>query len=308
QTPGGPDPNNPVPAAENSYLTIKKHLKDALDRVEARADAKEKVLLSMVTELPAAKITTPETERITWRFRQLWDLTHLIQERNLRANTIAVSLIQKSERAFTYRQEAICPLDEDAKDLAKALNEQGAPDLALFVRRLLDHKVQLPKANAGPGPGPGGFPMPGGGFPGFPMPGGGGRDVGRGGAPGGIPNMPRPGSKIPMGGGDEPIEDKEDATASRIRLHQNERTVDFSLDLVLDSGAYGRLYNALTIFAYGVKGETELVRNGDRRHVLAKAGALLGQKGMSDRNVPPGTYPPGAFPRASSLRIARDPQ
>src|SRR5262249_5229442 len=213
----------------------------------------------------------------------------------------------KSERAFTYRQEAICPLDEDAKDLAKALSEQGAPDLALFVKRLLDHKVQLPKANTGPGTGPGGFPMPG-----FPMPGGfpiggAGRDVGVGPPAGVFPQMPRPG-KGAIGGDDQPIEDKEDATASRIRLHQNDRTVDFSLDLVLDSAAYGRLYNALTVFAYGVKGETELVRNGDRRHVLAKAGALLGQKGMSDRNVPPGTYPPGAFPRASSLRIARDPQ
>lgn len=107
---------------------------------------------------------------------------------------------------------------------------------------------------------------------------------------------------------DQPIGDIM-PTDSIISVGQAGKAADFIVDLVLDPGAIGRLTSIAGLAAYALRAEIEAATVGQYyRHSLANAGKTLGEKGLSDRAIAPGQYPPGAFKRpVTTLRYARQP-
>ncbi|MCI0743698.1 MAG: DUF1559 domain-containing protein [Gemmataceae bacterium] len=345
---GQPPAPQTVVLASDTYMTIKPSLKAVLDRMEATSAPNEKVLFSSATDMDAAKVSVKTPDGRTknhWQGRQVWDVSLMLQERNPRIRTLGVALVQRTDRIFRLKNEMSCPVDGDARDIDKAMREETCRDIARFLDHFLGLKVDLPKDDGPQGvdpnlPGgafpPGMFPPgmfpPGGGPPGMippagPPPGmippGGGRfPPGAGlipppGAPGAFPPGgiggeagDLPGGLIP-GGGINPNQIKKDdelPTSSRILLSQTGKTVELTIDLVVDQATLSRLHGTAVLLALSVRAEIDLVAGFISRHDLAKAGKLLPEKGLSDRQVPPGQYPPGAFKRpAGALRLAREP-
>ncbi len=289
----------------NTYMTIKSNLKAILDRLESTpVDSKQKVLYSSVTDMDAARIASKNPmlhNRSIYQYRQLWDVTHLMHERNLRVRLLGTSVVQREGRSFSYRSEASCPAEADAKELHKALVEEGAPSLAKFIDLIIGLKLEVPKIeqkvevdpnNPGGEPGgnpnfPGGLKPPAGAFP-----------------PGGL--FP-PGGE-PGGEGEQMPKKPEEPQISRITVDRFSRDVNFNMDLVMDQPTYGRAFSAVALMMNGLKGEITLLDVPSRRHELAAAVKALGEKGLSDRGIGPGQFPPAAFPRTNAgLRTAREP-
>jgi hypothetical protein len=317
--PGAEMPPTPAPSfgpGGGNYLTIKPKMKELLDRMEFRdPDSKEKVLVSMATEMDAALRSGNNPERALYHFRHLWDLTHLLVEK-APLNLLGAALIQKDLRRFQYRSEVSLSNEKEAKKFVKALEKDSAPALINFFDQVFSHKVELvkpeseaqdPTTNPFAPPGSSPFPMPGRPGSGSRPPLGAGGDAGVGDGPpqpGGFPGEgPFPG--FPMPGQKK----TDEAKASRLVIGQKEGTVDFTLDLVLDQVAYARLYGAAELMMVGLRSEIELMATGARRHALALAGKLSGERGMPDRGTQPGNFLPGAFPRQGSglPRSAREP-
>jgi hypothetical protein len=253
----------PPALALDSYMTIMPTLKALLERMVAKpTDSKDRVLYSFATELDAAVIDTsriPEfRDRKLWQPRPVWDATLLLKERTNRMRWLAGGLQQKETRVFHYKNEIQCRVENDAKGVHKDLME-ASPDVAKAFELLLAHKVEYPKPEAPPTT-PEQPPQP------QPQP---------------DPNQPPPA----------------ETQTSKISLTQNTSTVVFALDLVLDQVAYSRMLSLGELAACGLRAEMDLAAGRSRRHPLAKAGKLLGEQGVSDRCIPPGTYPPGAFKR-----------
>src|SRR5213075_2874219 len=74
-------------------------------------------------------------------------------------------------------------------------------------------------------------------------------------------------------------------------------TVEFVLDLVLDNPALTQVQGISALTASVMRMEMDAAANASLRHTLANAGKLLGEKGLTEREVPPGRFPPGAFKR-----------
>ena len=107
-------------------------------------------------------------------------------------------------------------------------------------------------------------------------------------------------------------EDKQDALVSQITVEQKANTVEFVLDLVLDTPALLQIQAIASLSASVMRIEMEAATNLSLRHGLANAGRLLGEKGISQRQVAPGNLPPGAFKREAEkrdieLRAEREP-
>ncbi len=341
---GGQDGGQQQPAQRpaETYETINPALKAMLDRMARRSDKSERVIFISATDMHAARVASRDPEakdRVLWRVRPVWDLTNLLHEKSERIGVLGTALLMQDQMKYVYRNVMHCPSDAEAKTLEADLKKSVAPDVIRVFRLLLGHKVELaaddpnnPAGNRGGAPGamPGGFPgvMPGG-IPGA-MPGGipgampsgpppgfqGMRPGGMPGMmPGGMPGM-MPGGMPGAGGfpfgprntGEEQFEKKEEVKNSRIRVTHNDKDVQFRLDLVLDPPAYEALTKTLLVLMVGLRTEIDAAEGAARRHELAAAGRLLGEKGLSARRILPGRYPPGALPGpASAQRSAREP-
>ena len=97
----------------------------------------------------------------------------------------------------------------------------------------------------------------------------------------------------------EGVEDKKvEVTASQIMVGQQASTVEFVLDLLFDPPAVARVQSIVALTASVLSGEMDAAASASLRHGLAGAGKQLGGKGLSQMNIEPGRYPPGAFPRS----------
>lgn len=104
----------------------------------------------------------------------------------------------------------------------------------------------------------------------------------------------------------------QDANQSQITVAQKLNTVDFVLDLVLDTPALLQVQAIASLSASVLRVEMEAATNLSLRHGLANAGKLLGERGLSQRQVAPNRLPPGAFQREAEkrdveLRSEREP-
>jgi Protein of unknown function (DUF1559) len=98
-----------------------------------------------------------------------------------------------------------------------------------------------------------------------------------------------------------PTADKKDspaeATTSQITVNCQLNKVDFVLDLVLDDPTLARIAGAAALKASTVRGDIEAALSPSQRHALANGVRLLGQHGLTARDIAPGRFPPGAFRR-----------
>jgi uncharacterized protein (TIGR03067 family) len=271
-----PQPANP---RDEMYLTVKVGLKAALDKVEQKAaDAKEKILFSSATDMDANRIDLPDVRNAVVRMpRQFWDVTLLLYERKPFIRTLGVALIQKETLKYQFRNEIICGDDIAAKEFENDLRDRISPQVVKFIYAVSKHEVTLPNATKKADPDAPPNPVP------------------------------------PEGGAAQPEEKKpQDINSSQITVEQEYASVRFILDLMLDNPALMQVQGLAALTAGTLRVEMEAAASPSLRHGLAAAGKVLGEKGTSDRQVPEGTWPPGAFRRESDkrdieLRIDREP-
>ncbi len=91
-----------------------------------------------------------------------------------------------------------------------------------------------------------------------------------------------------------PIKDKD---GSRWEATQREFAVDVRIDLKFDNAAQGRAQTIAALFAMAARSEVDLVVDPRGRHLLGQAAVTLAQQGNKDRQIAPGSFPPGAFKR-----------
>ncbi len=296
---GTPNPNMgggvPAPPRDERYMTIKPALKSILDRMETRSpDGKEKVLFSSVTDMDANRLDVKDfKDTVVRRPRQFWDVTILLTERKPRIRNLGASLIQKETLKYQFRNELLCAQEIDAKEFHQEMMDRTAFQVARFIQTLTKHEVRLPTVEKEKPVMPPG-PMPPGPRPPMPMP------------PGPMPPGPMPPGPMPP----QPEEKKpQEATVSRITLSQDRSTVEFVLDLVLDNPALTHIQAISTLVASATRGEMEASADASLRHALGKSGLLVGEKGLTDREVPQGRFPPGAFKRDRAAFITdREPR
>jgi hypothetical protein len=275
----------PAPARVEAYVTIKPGLKAVLDRMETLAGDKNKILFTSATDLEAARLPDSSLEdkgKSLWSPREIWDVTLLLHDRNPRLRELGVALVRKDDRLFQLRNELHCPVENDARNLHQELADDVAPDVARFIERLLAHKVDIPKKEEAPAAAPV--------------------------APRTAPPGPR--TRAPSRGSANEVakEKDEPPAASKITVTQDDKTVDFVLDLKIEQPEMSKLHGMASLLGYGLRAAMEVAASGVTRHDLATAGKLLPEKGLSDWNLP-GQYPPGAFPRRPnpSKRFIREP-
>ena len=283
----GEKPKPPPPPRFETYMTVRPALKAILDRMEARTpEFTDKPLFSSATDLERAKLTSAVPEfknKMLWQPRQAWDVTLMLSERKPRLRTMGSSLMYKDSKVFRVRNELNCPVENDAKALQKELAEEVAVEVARFIDQFLGHKVEVPKKeepmvidpnNPAPAPmqvNPEGQP----------------KDPNN-------PEMPPPPEELP--------------TASKITVTQKEKTVEFTIDLVPDNALVGRLHGMTQLIGSGLRASMDVAAGYGSRHELAKALKVMPEKGLTDRNVPVGQYPPGVFKRGPDTnRLGREP-
>jgi hypothetical protein len=310
-----PPPPSSTVSRGGTYMTIAPHMKTLMDRMESRpAASKDRALYSSVTDMDAARLQSDDPEfqgRYFWQFRQLWDASTLLQEKR-RIRYLGASLQQKANKIYRLKNELQCTDEVQTVEVHKDLAEHGAPRVAQFIERLLSHKVALPSDEKKdeakdktdvPGAPPGmklgpmnpmdprrppmGPTTPGkvGPQPGFPM---------------------QPG-QAQQPDDDEPEDDEPKESRMRVNKYDDD-SVEFILDLVLDQTALRKLNTAIELMLIAAKNRVDLAGRPWYRHNLGRAAKELGLKGLSDRGVPPGVYPPGAFKRQDTgLRSALEP-
>ncbi len=254
---------------------------------EPKAGTKSKLLYCSATDLDAARLPgkpAPASNRMLWYPRQVWDATLLLSDSNPRIRTLGVAIAQTDARGFQMRNQLECPADYDARGLETELGEEAAPEMAHFIERLLGHKIELAKKDqpllADPAKGPQN-------------------------SRGNMAHRPPRGTRL------VPTKEKkvEQANPSKITVVQNDKTVELTLDLHLDAPELGKLHTLAGMLGNDLSAAMEVAGRVWSRHDLARAGKLLPEKGLTDRSVLPGNYPPGAFPRSatSSQRSNRSP-
>lgn len=302
-----PMPNAPVEAVPNPnaeanpnfvlprdemYLTIDPKLKEILDRMESRGpENRDKILFSSVTNMDASCIPTnlPEfKDKVLRRPRQFWDVALLITETKPRIRKLGTGLAQKDAFKYQYRNEIMCANEGDAKDMQKELMGQKSYEVARFIFKLANHEIRMPsdkpKEEVKPAVDPK-APLP---KPGVPPP------------AAGVPPMPDD---------KKPPPPPPEVTASQISVEQNFTSVDFAIDLVLDNPMLTQLNELASLIAGTLQVEMDAAASPSLRHALASSGKLLGEKGLTEREVPPGRYPPGAFLRIDApRRTDREPK
>src|SRR5262249_11978422 len=235
---GEPQPVQGDPLKTEPYLTIRPALRDMLLRVETKGDG-EKLLFSSATHLKAAKLTSPnpdEAGRITFRTRPIWDVVNLLDEKTDRLDYGGMAMVTKDATAYTFRNALTCGTDAETRQLHRDLTEGAAPEVIQFFKRVLSHKVELikeelkiqPTDPTQPGFGEGGVVRPG---------------FGEGGQP-----KPEP---------------KEEVKTSRIKVTLGDKTVDFTLDLVLTGQALDAMRGTLELMVLGLKGDADIASGED---------------------------------------------
>jgi Protein of unknown function (DUF1559) len=257
-----------------TYTTLKPALKTMLDKMEKTTpSSNDRVLYSAVTDLDAARLDSGRSGRPEWHFRPIWDVAHALPENPQRLKLLGATLVRRGKTdpaAYLYQNEIDCENEADAKTVRKDLQDAVAPELARFCQMLLGLKVKLPPPVAAPAV----TPMP-------------------------VPPPPAPATTPPA----------KDLNDSKITLADTDKTVVFSLDLLLNDKASNRLGGAIELAMYGLRGELELAAGGvAHRHQLADAAKHLGEQGIPDHGVPAGNFPYGVFKRADAKnRSAREP-
>ncbi len=264
----------PAPARDEKYSTIKAALRKTLDTLEARsADGKDKLLFSSVTDMDANRVETTNPDfanQIVRRPRQFWDVTQILPESKPRIRNLGTVLIMRDTLRYQLVNEVTCAQELDAKEFEKELLERGAAQVARFIQAVTRHEVRTPR-----------------------------------------PPEAKPAE--PMVGGltavQPPEEKKSESVLSQILLAQRENVIEFQLELVLDSPALKEIQSLASLVSSTLRAEMDWLALGKGRHTLGQAVRLLGEKGLSSRNVEPGRYPPGAFPRPETTsRIDMEPK
>lgn len=265
--PKDPPPPNPNAGREEMYLTVKPSLKAMLDRMETKGSDRDAILFSSATDMDANTIDPKDTgiRDMVIRFpRQVWDVTILLPERKPRIRFLGTALVRRDVLKYQLRNEILCAQEIDAQEFKQELMERTTFQIAKFFNQLVKHDVKTPSAVPKPDQ-----PTP----PEQP--------------PGGDPEKKNDGKKP------EPI-------FSQMRVDQKANTIEFTLDLLLDNSTLTQAREISTFAAASVRGEIEAAASQSLRHTLANAGKLLGEKGLSNRQVPAGTFPPGVFPRPNA--------
>jgi Protein of unknown function (DUF1559) len=96
---------------------------------------------------------------------------------------------------------------------------------------------------------------------------------------------------------------------SKITVKHKDKSVEFVLDLKFSSAELRKLHGIAALMACGLNAEMEALAGMFTRHDLAKAVKSLSEKGLAERTVPPGQFPPGAFLHTGSpsQRFLREP-
>jgi uncharacterized protein (TIGR03067 family) len=261
-------------------MTIKPSLKAILDRMELRSPD-SKVLLSSATDMDASRIESKNgKDTVSRRPRQFWDVTILLNEKKPRIRNLGTALIQKEMLKYQLRNELTCAQEGDAKDFKDEMIEHTSYQVKNFIHNLTKHEVRLPTVEKTEPP-------------------------------------PPPNPNPPLFGRPQPPEQKpeekkpQDANSSQITVnHQpGTSTVEFILDLVLDNPALTQLQGIATLTASVIRVEMEAAATASLRHLLGGAVKLLGEKGLTERAVAPGRFPPGAFQRDRTAFITdREPR
>jgi hypothetical protein len=283
-------------------VTIHPTLREILLRVESRPET-DKLLFSVATDMRAAMLRSPNPEdgnKIFFQTRAIWDVVNLLDERTDKDRLYAVgsSMVMKRATAYQMQNTLICNSEPDARLLQRDLFDFAGPEVIMFFKKVIQHKVELVKEETPRPPQTGDPNQPG--FPGF---------------PGGQPPGPPMGPPMPGGqpGDNQPPVKKEEVTKSRITIGQNEKVVDFKLDLIFDAPSLVRMQTAMKLLICSLRQEVEAAA-GDHpwRHDLADAGRKLGEVGLQRpanvyqafEKVTPGSFPKGAFDRGFTTKRA----
>jgi hypothetical protein len=273
--PGQPaDPNQPPmppPAARDSYMTIKPTLKAMLERMESKqADSKDRVLLSFATEMDAALLDTSRSAE--YRDTKLW------HPRQVWDSTL---LLKEKTNRIRWLAAGLHQKEMRVFHYKNEMSCRSENEAKALHKDLLAACPEVAKA----------FELLLAHKVDYPKPE----------APS-SPDQPPP----PQDPSQPPASE---AQVSKMAVNQAANSVHFTVDLVLDQVAYGRIYTLAELALCSLRGEIDLATHQARRHQLARAGKVLGEQGLAERSVPPGTYPPGALKRPpSSLRTAGYPQ
>jgi hypothetical protein len=91
-------------------------------------------------------------------------------------------------------------------------------------------------------------------------------------------------------------------------LDRKDKTIEFTLDLVLDPAVIDRMMRIATLTANYVRIQTDKATL-KLHHQLAEAARTAAEKGLTELGVPPGEYPPAAFMPAEDNRLkSREPK
>ncbi|MBI3411281.1 MAG: DUF1559 domain-containing protein [Planctomycetes bacterium] len=281
----------------DTFMTIKPALKEMLDKMRAStAGSKDILLYCSASEVGALTLNALDAGGRSRDPRRFWDVLQVVHERKARMHILGTALIQKDSKNFRMKNEVACEADGDAKDLKKTMIADAAFTVGRFIERFLDSTVELPQIiEEAPAPAVGKNIEGAKDF--------GGIRPGKGG--GGEPGVPSR-----FGGGGDPVKKDTDSTqtdkaaGSRVTVTQEGKNVAFTIDVV---DKFERLPTLVGFAAYSLRTEVEVAAAMFGRHDLAKAGKLLGESGLTDRGVPPGQYPPGAFKASGNSRLGREP-
>ena len=265
---------------EDMYLTIKPALKAILDRMELRSDNRDKILVSSATDMDANVLVTntPELKDIVLRRpRQFWDVTLLLPEQKPRIRMLGTALLQRDPLRYQLRNEITCAQELDAKTFKQEITDRASHTIRKFLKNLVKHEVRL--AAAAPETKQPGVPP--------------------------VPPPPPPGQPPVTPDDKKPAPD---VKSSQITVNQQANTVDFVLDLVLDQPTLRQVEGIASLTAGSLRVAMEAAASFSVRHNLASAGRMLGDKGLSEREVAPGQFPPGALVRKGTTFTDREPR
>ena len=134
-------------ARDDTYTTIKRSLKDILDRMESSGAAgKSKVLFSSATDMEANQVPAKPPDTVARQPRQFWDVSTMLNEGQPRLRALGTVLVQKDKDAlkFQLRNRLTCALDGDAQKFHDELIEITSPKITRNIQSATGHKVQLP--------------------------------------------------------------------------------------------------------------------------------------------------------------------
>jgi Protein of unknown function (DUF1559) len=275
--PNDPNPKDPNPKVDpnpngggrdDTYMTIKPSLKAILDRMEQRGDPKEKVLFSSVTDMDASLVVIDDA---SYKDR--------VVRRPREFWDVTLLLYEPKGR---IRHLGTSLVQKDALRRYQLRNEIvcGQDIFAQEFQAEMIDRTSLQVAKF-------------------------------------IKQLTRHEVRVPSSektepppAGEQKPEDKkpQEATMSQIAVNWQEKSpsVEFVLDLLLDNPALTNVQGISTLTASVMRVEMEAAASLSLRHALGAAGKLLGAKGLTERGVAPGRFPPGAFDRDSKNPPAID--